>query len=89
MKLLAAMLMLVPVLPSELNEYSGAKEQVQDVSLLQTGIVGKKRLCLNSHCSTIIFPASLMARNVRDHLREPGSVRGHRLPNDLLAPMTC
>ncbi len=87
--LLAMFVLIVPTIRSnELSEINGSKERVEDV-LLTTRVVNPHDTCLNGRRVAIVFSSSIQARLGRDHSSESFRLDGHRLPNGLLAPMTC
>lgn len=81
---------LVPTIrTSEMNEPGSSKERVEDAtftartaSLLRSPLHGRRE--------ALVFTSSIQARLGREELRpQPAPLAGHRLPNGLLAPMTC
>jgi hypothetical protein len=81
---------LVPTIrANEMNETGSPKERVEDVSFV-TRTASLLRSALHGRREAIVFTSSIQARLGRDERRPelvpPG---GHRLPNGLLAPMTC
>jgi hypothetical protein len=73
----------------ELHEIGSAKERVEEVSLMARS-VSLMRTALHSRREAIVFTSSIQARLGRDQqLHEAAAPPGHRLPNGLLAPMTC
>ena len=86
---LAALVMAAPVtLSNESNEMGSAKERVEDASLT-TRSVSEKRACLCSRRIATVFAALTHVCPGREYRPEPAPARGHRLPNGLLAPLTC
>jgi len=87
--LLASFLLAVPTIRTgELNEIGSAKERVEDVAFM-TRAVGLMRTALHGRREAIVFTSSIQARLGRDQRPEPTKPSGHRLPNGLMAPMTC
>jgi hypothetical protein len=88
--LIGAFLLAAPaVRAGELNEIGAAKERVEEVSLMARS-VGLMRTAHHGRREAIIFTTSIQARLGRDHQpHEAAPPPGHRLPNGLLAPMTC
>jgi len=70
------------------NEIGTAKEQIEDSSLLVRG-QSLRRTALHGCREVLVFNSSIQARLGRAERWEPVRLKGHRLPNGLLAPMTC
>jgi hypothetical protein len=86
--LLASFLLAVPtVRTNELHEIGAAKERVEDATLVTRAT--SKRACQDVRCDVAVHAASIQTRLDRQRRVEPSHVDGHRLANDLLAPMTC
>ncbi len=81
---------LVPTIrTSEMNETGSPKEQVEEVSFV-TRTTSLLRTALHGRREAIVFSSSIQARLGREELRpEPVALAGHRLPNGLMAPLTC
>jgi len=81
---------LVPTIrTSELNEMGSTKERVEDVSFT-TRTASLLRTALHGRREAIVFTSSIQARLGREQQQpEPLQLAGHRLPNGLMAPMTC
>jgi len=88
--LVGAFLLAAPVVRTgELNEIGTAKERVEDVSLM-TRSVCLMRTALHGRREATVFTSSIQSRLGRDQQRRDAALpAGHRLPNGLLAPMTC
>jgi hypothetical protein len=86
--LLTTFLLAVPTLrTNELQEVEISKETVESVAC--TARSSSKRIFQPLRREAIVFTSSIQARLARQHDVEPSRVDGHRLPNGLLAPMTC
>ncbi len=86
--LLAAFLLAVPMIrTNELSE-SGANERVENVAFA-TRTVSLMRTALHGRREAIVFTSSIQARLGREPQHQPLLLAGHRLPNGLMAPMTC
>jgi hypothetical protein len=81
---------LVPTIrTSEMNESGSPKERVEDATFT-TRSASLLRSALHGRREALVFTSSIQARLGREELRpEPAQLAGHRLPNGLLAPMTC
>jgi hypothetical protein len=87
--LLGAFLLAVPtVRTNELNEVNTAKERVEDISLV-TRSISLTRTTNQGRREAIVFTSSIQARLGREQHSQAVPAPGHRLPNGLLAPMTC
>jgi hypothetical protein len=87
--LLGMLLLAVPtVRTNELSEVGGAQERVEDASLV-TSVVSLKRTTNHGRREAIVFTSSIQARLGRDQRPQRVPAPGHRLPNGLMAPMTC
>jgi hypothetical protein len=87
--LLAAFLLAVPTIRTgETNEVSVAKERVEDAAFT-TRTVGLMRTAVHGRREAIVFTSSIQARLGREQQHQPLLLAGHRLPNGLMAPMTC
>ena len=87
--LLGAFLLAVPtVRTNELNEVNTAKERVEDISLV-TRSISLTRTTNQGRREAIVFTSSIQARLGREQHSQPVPAPGHRLPNGLMAPMTC
>lgn len=74
---------------NELSETGSPKERVEDATFM-TRPACPLRSALHRRRAAIVFTSSIQARMGRDQRRpEPAPHVGHRLPNGLLAPMTC
>jgi hypothetical protein len=81
---------LVPTIrASEMNETGSPKERVEEVSFV-TRTSSLLRTALHGRREATVFTSSIQARLGREERRpEPVAFDGHRLPNGLLAPLTC
>jgi hypothetical protein len=81
---------LVPTIrASEMNEPGSSKERVEDATFT-TRTASLLRSALHGRREALVFASSIQARLGREELRpQPAPFAGHRLPNGLLAPMTC
>jgi hypothetical protein len=87
--ILGTLLLAVPtVRTNELSEVGSAQERVEDASLV-TSIVSLKRTTNHGRREAIVFTSSIQARLGRDRHPQRVPAPGHRLPNGLMAPMTC
>lgn len=82
--------LLVPTIrTSEMNESGSPRERVEDATFT-TRTASLLRSTLHGRREALVFTSSIQARLGREALRpEPAPRAGHRLPNGLLAPMTC
>jgi len=87
--LLGTLLVAVPSMRTvETGEVGPAKEQVEDVSpVVRTASL--RRTALHGRREVLVVSSSIQARLGREERSEPVRLDGHRLPNGLLAPMTC
>jgi hypothetical protein len=86
--LVASFLLAVPTIrTNELNEIAGAKERVEDATLVTRS--DHRRNSQNVRRETAVFSSAIQARLGRERQVEPAHADGHRLANGLLAPMTC
>ena len=86
--LVASFVLAVPTIrTNELNELAGAKERVEDATLVTRS--EHRRNSQNLRREAIVFSSSIQARLGRERQVEPSHGDGHRLANGLLAPMTC
>jgi hypothetical protein len=85
-----AFLLVVPTIrTNELSEISSSKERVEDATFT-TRAAGLVRSALHGRREAIVFTSSIQARLGREQRQsEPVNHAGHRLPNGLMAPMTC
>jgi hypothetical protein len=85
-----AFLLVVPTIrTNELSEISSSKERVEDATFT-TRAAGLVRSALHGRREAIVFTSSIQARLGREQRQsEPFNHAGHRLPNGLMAPMTC
>ena len=86
--LTAAFLVAVPMIrTSELSELDTAKERVEEVSLVTRSIILKR---LSNHVRhervAVMSPPVQLGHAQHRVIFQPS---GHRLPNGLMAPMTC
>jgi hypothetical protein len=87
--LLATFLLAVPMVrTSELSEIGAANERAESIAY-STRAVGLMRTALHSRREAIVFTSSIQARLGRGPQHQPLLLAGHRLPNGLMAPMTC
>jgi hypothetical protein len=87
--ILGTLLLAVPtVRTNELNEIGSSQERVEDISLV-TSVVSLKRTTNHGRREAIVFTSSIQARLGRDRHPRRVPASGHRLPNGLMAPMTC
>lgn len=87
--LLATFLLAVPMIrTNELSEIGGANERVESVAFT-TRTVSLMRTALHGRREAIVFTSSIQARLGRETQHQPLLLAGHRLPNGLMAPMTC
>lgn len=87
--ILGMLLLAVPtVRTNELNEIGSSQERVEDISLV-TSVVSLRRTSNHGRREAIVFTSSIQARLGRDRHPQPVPAPGHRLPNGLMAPMTC
>jgi hypothetical protein len=87
--LLGAFLIAVPtVRTNELSEIGTASERVEDASFVSS-IVSLKRTTNHGRREAIVFTSSIQSRLGREQHSKPLPGSGHRLPNGLMAPMTC
>ncbi len=86
--LLGAFLLAVPIIRSSEHNETGSTERVEVVSLVNR-VVTIKRTALHGRREVIVFTSSIQARLGRERWFEPALLTGHRLPNGLMAPMTC
>jgi hypothetical protein len=88
--LLGSLLLSVPTIrTSELNEISSANERVENVAFASRP-ESLRRTTQHGRREAIVFTSSIQARLGREQRTESLSPSdGHRLPNGLLAPMTC
>jgi len=73
---------------SEFGEIGSAKEQVKSVSPVAR-MESFRRATLYGRREVLVFASSIQAWWGREMRLEPVRLDGHRLPNGLLAPMTC
>ena len=73
---------------NELNEVNTAKERVEDISLV-TRSISLTRTTNQGRREAIVFTSSIQARLGREQHSQAVPSPGHRLPNGLMAPMTC
>jgi hypothetical protein len=84
----AFLLAVSTVRTGELNEIGPASERVEDIACV-TRSVSLLRTALHGRREAIVFTSSIQARLGRVQRPEPIALPGHRLPNGLMAPMTC
>lgn len=72
----------------ETNDAGTAIERIDEVSLLARA-TSLCRTSLHGRREAIVFTSSIQARLGRDQQSQFTATDGHRLPNGLLAPMTC
>ena len=87
--LLGTLLLAVPTIRTgELNEIGSANERVENVAFASRPD-NMRRTSQHGRREVIVFTSSIQARLGRDQRPQPATPDGHRLPNGLLAPMTC
>jgi hypothetical protein len=87
--LLGAFLVAVPtVRTNELSEIVSANERVE-VASLATCVSSLSRTTNHGRREAIVFTSSIQSRLGREQHSQPLPGSGHRLPNGLMAPMTC
>lgn len=87
--LIATFLVAVPTIrTSESSEPGTTKERVEEASLLIRS-VNLKQSSHRSHRELIVFAVSFRSPPGRHQQSLPTPLPGHRLPNGLMAPMTC
>jgi hypothetical protein len=88
--LLGSFLLAVPTIrTSELSEVTSANERVENIAFASRP-ESLRRTSQNGRREAIVFTSSIQARLGREQRNESlAPLNGHRLPNGLLAPMTC
>lgn len=88
--LLGSFLLAVPTIrTSELNEVNSSSERVENIAFAARA-ESLSRTTQHGRREAIVFTSSIQARLGREQRNESITrIDGHRLPNGLLAPMTC